>query len=261
MSKVSSVILMSLLGTLLFSGCKTREDIAREKLVNDMNSQIQDSQKLNADFTIRLQNLEDRLSTVTGKVEESTYETQKTLDQRIQSLEEKLKLIEDTQKTQNESMAKLEAQVSEQNSYIKDVLSNLKSITKKGGASSSSSKKSAYREAMDNYSKGRYKAAKTQLLDLLEGNKVKGAQQLRVIHNLGMIAYMDKENEKALAYFSRLFTEAPKSGYNKNGLLFLARTFKRLNKKEEAKQTLQELLNRFPNAKQVKKAKEMLSSL
>lgn len=261
MSKVSLLSLPLLLLILLFTSCKTREDIAREKLVNNMNSQMQDSQKLNADFTIRLQNLEDRLANVAGKVEESTYETQKTLDQRIQSLEEKLKLIEDTQKTQSEEMTKLEAQIKEQSSYIKDVLSGLKTITKGKGSSKSSKKLGAYDQAMLDYKKGRYKSAKDGLLDLLNGNKVKGARQLRVIHNLGMIAYMDKENDKALAYFSRLFTEAPKSGYNKNGLLYLAKTFKRLNKKEEAKQTLQELLNRFPKARQVKKAKEMLSSL
>lgn len=243
------------------TGCKTREDIAREKLVSDMNMQMQDSQKLTADFSVRLQNLEDRLSNVTGQVEESTYKTQKSLEERIQSLEEKLTVTENTQKTQAETLASLEAQIKKQGAYIKEVLSNLKSITKTGGKSSGSKKRSAYDEAMWNYRKARYKTAKGQLLTLLEKGKLSGSRKARVIHNLGMIAYMDKENDKALAYFSRLFTEYPKTGYNKNGLLFLARTFNRLNKKDEAKQTLQELVKRFPKAKQVKQAKKMLSTL
>lgn len=240
--------------------CKTREDIQREQLVNNMNMQMQDSQKLSADFTVRLQALEERLSSVTGQVEEGQHQTKETLNKRIEALEEKINLLESTQKTQTESLEKLEKLSSEQGDYIKEVLQNLKKIS--GGSSKSASKStSPYQEAMDNYGKARYKTAKNQLLTLLDGNKVKGGQKARVIHNLGMIAYMDKENDKALAYFSRLFTEFPKTGYNKNGLLYLARTFKRLNKKEEAKQTLQELLNRFPKAKQAKEAQKMLSSL
>lgn len=239
--------------------CKTREDIQREKLVTDMNMQMQDTQKLSADFTVRLQALEERLSNVTGQVEEGQHETKETLNKRIEALEEKINLLETTQKSQTESLEKLERLSSEQGEYIKEVLSNLKKLS--GGGKKSKKSRSPYQEAMYNYGKARYKTAKNQLLTLLDGKKVKGGQKARVIHNLGMIAYMDKENEKALAYFSRLFTEFPKTGYNKNGLLYLARTFKRLNKVDEAKQTLQELLNRFPKAKQAKEAKKMLSSL
>lgn len=252
----------SILSLLILSAlvsCKTREDIQREKLVSDMNMQMQDSQKLSADFTVRLQALEERLSNVTGKVEEGQHETKQTLDTRLKGLEEKMNLLETTQKTQAETIEKLEKMSQEQSDYIKDVLQGLKKIS--GGDKKSKKSLSPYQEAMDNYGKGKYKAAKDQLLVLLEGKKVKGGQLARVIHNLGMISYMDKENDKALAYFSRLFTEFPDTGYNKNGLLFLARTFKRLNKKEEAKQTLQELMKRFPKAKQVSAAKKMLESL
>lgn len=255
--KTTSFLLLSLL---FFFSCKTREDIEREKLVNDMNLQMQDSQQLSADFTVRLQALEERLSNVTGKVEEGQHQTKETLNKRLESLEEKISLLETTQKTQSESIEKLEKLSKEQGDYIQDVLKGLKTISGKG-SSPKSKKLSPYWEAMESYKDGKYQVAKQQLLTLLEGKKVSGTQLARVIHNLGMIAYMDKENDKALAYFSRLFTEFPKTGYNKNGLLFLARTFKRLNKTEEAKQTLQELVKRFPKAKQVETAKKMLSSL
>ncbi len=244
----------------LTNSCKTREDIAREKLVNDMNMQMVDSQKLNADYSMRLQNLEDRLSNVTGKVEEGQHETKKNLDNRIKSLEEKINLVENTQTSQTETLAKLEAQVKEQNSYIKDVLSNLKTITKKGGKSSSGST-SPYNKAMADYKKGRYKSAKPQMLTLLNGKTLSSGQKKRVLHNLGMIAYIAKDDSNALNYFTRLFTEFPKTGYNKNGLLMMAKTFIRLKKNEEAKQVLTELVNRFPKAKQVEQAKKMLSSL
>ncbi len=252
--------LITLLTFVVFVGCKTREDIQREKLVENMNTQMQDTQKLSADFTVRLQNLEERISMVTGKVEEGHHETQKTLDTRLIDLESKINLMEENQKAQEKEIRTLKTKSDAQAAYLKEVLDNLKNLSG-GKGSKSSSKLSPYQDAMNDYKKGRYASAKQKLLILLNGNKVKGGAKLRTIHNLGMIAYMDKENDKALAYFSRLFSETPKSGYNKNGLLFLAKTFKRMNKNEEAKQTLQELISRFPKARQVKQAKKMLKSL
>jgi len=111
---------------------------------------------------------------------------------------------------------------------------------------------------MGDYKRGRYKSAKSKLADLYNNKLVSGSRKARVIHNLGMIAYMEKDNGAALTYFSTLFTEMPKSGYNKNGLLFLGKTFKRLGQTEEMKQTLNELITRWPKARQVSEAKKLL---
>lgn len=246
----------------LIAGCKTREDIEREKLITNMNSQMQDGQKLNADFTVRLQNLEDRLSTITGQVEEGQHQTQVTFETRLKDMEEKIKTFEANQEKTKEELDAVKQQMDSQGKYLEDVLSNLKSLTKKGGIKSGSSKKtSAYDEAMEHYQKGRYKSAKTALLNLLEANAVSGAQKARTLHNLGLIAYMDKNNQEAIGHFSQLFTEFPKSGYNKRGLLFLGKCLQRLNKGDEAKSVLQELVTRFPDAKQVGEAKKLISKL
>jgi TolA-binding protein len=244
---------------LFFASCKTREDIVREKKVETMSTQMQDSQKLNADFTVRLQNLEERLSDVSGKVEEGQHETQQTVDSRIKTLEEKINLIEASQQTQTQTITDLTDKVASQEKYIGEVLGTLKSLSGKG--KSRGKKRSAYEDAMYDYKKGRYKSAKTKLSALLSGKSLKSSQKARVIHNMGMISFMNKENDSALSYFSQLFTQYPKSGYNKNGLLFLAKTFKRVGKKEEAKQTLSELVKRWPKASQIKEAKKLLSKL
>jgi TolA-binding protein len=241
------------------AGCKTREDIVREQKVENMSSQMQDSQKLNADFTVRLQNLEERLSNVSGKVEEGQHQTQKTVDTRIQALEEKITLIEASQKSQTEGLTILTEKLASQEKYIGEVLGTLKNLSGKGKAKTK--KRSHYEDAMADYKKGRYKSAKTKLSALLNGKRLKKSQKARVIHNMGMISFMNKENESALTYFSQLFTQHPKSGYNKNGLLFLAKTFRRIGKKEEAKQSLSELIKRWPKARQVKEAKKILSKL
>ena len=58
---------------------------------------------------------------------------------------------------------------------------------------------------MYDYKKGRYSAAKGKLESLLSGKKVSGTKRARTIHNLGMIAYIQKDNNAALTYFSKAF--------------------------------------------------------
>lgn len=253
----SKIILLSLL--VFISACKTREDIAREQMVDNIAVQIQDNQKLSADVTVRLQQIEERINAVTGKVEETQHEATQSIDTKVKSVEERLTLIETNQASQAEQLKNIEGKLKEQDKYLKNVLSTLQGLSKK--PTSSKKKLSKYQQAMNHYGKGRYSQAKPILEELLDNKKLRSSQIARITHNLGMIAYMDKDNQKALIYFSKLFTKYPKTGYNKNGLLFLAKTFERLGQKEEAKQTLNELIAKFPKAKQVSKAKKMLGKL
>ena len=54
---------------LTFISCKTAEEIRREKLVDTMSVQMGESQKLNADSLIRLQELEERLNNIQGNID------------------------------------------------------------------------------------------------------------------------------------------------------------------------------------------------
>lgn len=257
MKKLNAIALLATL--LLFNSCKTREDIAREQLVDNMAIQINDSQKLNTDFTVRVQALEERISMITGQVEEGQHKNKITFDERMKSLEEKLKVVEQTNSTNSQNYEKLVKQLEQQDKYLKEVLSTLSGLSKKKIASNK--KLSDYDESMLLYKKGNYTEAKAKFSELLSNPKLSNGRKKRILHNYGMSEYIEKNNEQALVYFSRLFTEFPKSDYNKNGLLFLAKTFNRLGKTAEAKQTLEELVKRFPDAKQIKEAKKLLSNL
>lgn len=250
--------LAAIMSLSFFASCKTREDIVREQMIDNMSMQMQDGQKLNADFSVRFQGIEDRLNNLSGNIEETQHTTNVTINDRIKTLEEKLTILETTQANQTVSLESIHKEVAAQKEYIQEVLGTLKKISQK--KNKPVKKQSPYNRAMDLYRRAKYADAKSILLTLVD-KKLSSTGKARVIHNLGMIAYMDKENDKALAYFSRLFTEFPKTGYNKNGLMFLAKTLKRMNKNEEAKQALNELIARFPKAKQVPQAKKMLQQL
>ena len=235
---------------LLILSCKTQEEIKREETIDQAVLQVQENQKLLAQTVAKLQSFEEMLAAMTGKIDEVEYSSQQNYGQKITQLSGDLELLQ-------QSNDALSQEVEDQKNYTKSVVSTLDKLS----STQKRSSQSAYQQAMSNYKKGWYKTAKKQLLTLLNGNKIKGSRRARILHNLGMISFMNKNNEQAIVYFSKLFTEYPKSGYNKNGLLFLGKTFQRLDQKDKAKMTLEELLNKFPKAKQKKEAKKILGSL
>lgn len=240
-----------------FNSCKTQEEIAQSQMVETLNLQVSESQKLTADSTVRMQQLEERMNSITGQVEESGHKQQTTVQNQIKELKDKVIVIEENNKNLNTEVAGLRASMDEQKIYLDKVL---KSLTKMSSPKSKKKKLSDYDKAMSTYKKGRYKEAKNLLQELLK-KKLSGSKRSRVLHNLGMSSYLLKQDDQVLIYFSKLFTDFPKSGYNKNGLLFLGKSFQRMNKKEEAKQTFGELLTRFPKAKQSSEAKKLLAKL
>jgi TolA-binding protein len=240
------------------NSCKTQEEIAQSQMVETLNLQVSESQKLTADATVRMQSLEERMNNITGQVEESGHQQKMTVQNQIKDLKDKLVVVEENNKSLNTEVTSLKASMAEQKEYLDKVL---KSLTKMSSSKSKPSRKlSSYDKAMATYKRGKYKDAKALLQELLK-KKMNGSKRSRVLHNLGMSSYILKQDDQVLIYFSKLFTDFPKSGYNKNGLLFLGKSFQRMNKKEEAKQTFNELLTRFPKAKQSGEAKKLLAKL
>lgn len=256
-----SIALISIV--FLFSGCKTQEEIAQGQMVENLNLQVSESQKLTAEATVRMQQLEERMNSITGQVEESGHKRQTTTQKQISELKDKLMVIEENNKTLNTDVANIKVSLAEQKVYLDKVLKSLSKMSKSKAAPKKKSKKkmSDYDKAMSAYKKGSYKTAKALLQELLDKKKVKGSRRARVLHNLGMSSFILKQDDQVLIFFSKLFTDYPKSGYNKNGLLFLGKSFQRLKKKDEAKQTLNELITRFPKAKQSGEAKSILKKL
>ncbi|EQC47268.1 tol-pal system YbgF family protein [Bacteriovorax sp. Seq25_V] len=254
MKKIISLSLLVLIAT----SCKTQEQIKREQLINSMSVQMSQGQKLTADVTVKLQNLEERMQEFQGVLEETGHsknETTAKMDERIKALEEIIKTLTTQVNDQNVKMTSIETRLADQDKFIKEILGTLKS------ASAPKKKLNEYDEAMSIYGKGKYSEAKPLLEALLASNKYKSSKRARILHNLGMVSYITKNNQDAMTYFSRLYTEHSSSTYNANGLIHLARTFDRLGQKEQAKQTLQEMIAKFPKHKRVKTAKEMLSKL
>ncbi|WP_127718182.1 tol-pal system YbgF family protein [Halobacteriovorax sp. HLS] len=256
---------LALSSLIIFGSCKTQEEIQREQMVDNLSIQMVENQSLTADSKVRLQNIEERLGMLTGQVEETNHSTKEQLSKEVQTLREKVTFLEEkekanqtTQDMNQKRLTEIEDQLVKQDAYLKKLLATLSGAT---AAKKSSKKLSDYDSAMLDYKKGHYSSARPKLEALESSSKIKGSKRTRVLHNLGMVSYIGKDDKAAVVYFSKLFTEFPKSNYNANGMLFLSKSLVRMKQNDQAKQTLEELIKRFPKSKKVKDAKAMLKKL
>jgi len=254
---------------LLLAGCKTAEQIKREKMVTNLSMQMVEGQKINANSSARLINLEEKISELKGEVEENSHLTQEKFKTSFKKMTEEIRTLQENQRVLNEFMQKqeksglaLQAQLKKNKIYLDKLLTSLAKVTApKKTKAKKRKKRTPYNEAMWNYRHRRYTKAKKQLQNLLASKRIKGNSRARVLHNLGMIQYMAKKYDESKVYFSRLYTEHPKAPYNPNGLLFLGKIFQNTKETEQAKQTFSVLIKSYPKAKQSKEAKKILAQL
>ncbi len=247
-----SLLACLILGTTLCS-CKTAEEIKREELVDSLAVQMVESQKINADSSVKLQSIEELITQLRGSLEQSSHAQNMTMQTEIKSIKEEIVLLKEQNKSAQATIDALKSEMSEQKAFLTKVLNSLNKI--------STTPSTSYDQAMADYKNNKYKAAKSGMQALLNDKTVTGDRLARIYHNLGMIEFSQKNYQNALVYFSKLFTDFPNASYNPNGLLFLGKSFQELDKKEEAIQAFNELLRKYPKSPSATKAKVILAKL
>ncbi len=234
---------------IFLAACKTQEDIERDKTVDTMAVQLAQNQKISAEYTSKTLELEEKLTKMIGSIDEREYRNFQTTNQEI---DQNKKNLEELRK----DLDLVKQQILEQKEYLEKILASLSKIGEP--PSKKKPKKTNYEEAIRLYNKGNAKEAKPLLSDLLEDRKLDSFQKAKVTYFLGMIAYQEKKYSDAVTLFSRLYTDYPTSSHNPSALLYLGRSFQKLNKEEEGKQVFQELIEKYPSNSNAQRAKEAL---
>lgn len=255
-------ILLSILVFTTLLSCQTQEQIRREQMVDNLSTQVVQSQKLAADFSIKMQELEKTIAELTGRLEETSQASHLSYKERIEDLANKMEILEASNLENIEKVSRLETKIDDQTKFIEQVTSTLKKMTSVPAPKKSSprSKKSEYDQAMDLYVKGKHSQAKVILSKLSSSKKFKGNKRARILHNLGMSAYILKNYDDALVSFSKLYTEFPKSNYNARGLYFMGQSFQKKGSKDEAQGSYSELIKSFPKSDYASKAKKLVKN-
>ena len=123
----STLLLIAL--TLTLSACKTQEDIRRERTVENLNEQIQQTQKSTAGVSSRFTSLEEQLARLNGQVEELGQQRAQALKDN-QALNQRLNEMEEGHKKQVEYLKALTEKVNNQSGYIEEVIETLAKLTK-----------------------------------------------------------------------------------------------------------------------------------
>lgn len=264
--KRSSIFLCCLI-TLSLTSCKTQEDIRRERTVEKMNEDIQATKSTAISSNSRFQTLEEQVQRMTGLVEEANH-SKSQVQEENKNLSSRLQLLEDSHKKQVEYLKALTEKVNNQSDYIAEVIETLKKMSVDNSAAKKKleTKKeeapkaleATFKNGYNLYQAKDYAQAKVILSDVANNKKASRTNRDGALHHLGLISYKEKNYKDAQVYFSRLYSESQNSKYAAASLLELGKTFSKLNQNEESKMTFEELLQRFPTAKEATEAKKLL---
>jgi TolA-binding protein len=255
---MKNMILLLTIPLLLTSCFKTAEDIQREKKVNQ---QLEQSSRIIAELTSQITELRGGLASTSGQIEELDHksvktkeEQQQTFGQSLSQLAEQMKIIsEDNSKVKLELQSIREEQTKQRN-FIKKITGTLSSIA--NGKPTKKKSSSKLRNAHRQFEKNKLVKAKQLYLELLSGKTINAAQRNHVFFNLGLMDYWNKKYNDALVYFSKIFSKYPRSSFAPRSLLYIARSFKKLNKRDEANESFSVLIRDYPKSKHAKTAKE-----
>ena len=234
-------------------GClKTAEQLKREQRVDSMSQQLSDSQNIVADLTVMLKSLQSQIDALNGKVEELQRSQQDMISSNNENqnlTKQQIEAISNAQTNQAEEIKQLR-------SFVEKVTDKLGKINAPAAPSSgASSDKAVIDQARKLISAKKFKEAKSKLESLLNDSKINAADMNKVLHGLGEIEFAQKQWEKSLVYFSKIYTKYPKSSLAPTSLLHIGKALNALGKKDESKQAFDELKSNYPNSAAAKEVK------
>jgi TolA-binding protein len=231
---------------------KTASQVQREKRFENMSEQMTDSQTLVADMIAQMKDLQGQLDNMNGRIEEFEHKQRQIDPVALKAMNENLTVLSNQRQNDSDQLSQIQAELKEQRSFIEKVTSSLSTMNQKKGP------KEELNEALQLVKYNKFSVARPKLLGLLEGKELTAGDQNKALHGLGRTEFYTKNYEKALVYFSKIFSKYPKSSLAPNSLLFIGKALQELGKKDEAKEAFAKLTEDYPNAREVKEAKKYL---
>ncbi|MDA8791943.1 tetratricopeptide repeat protein [Bacteriovoracaceae bacterium] len=271
MNQFTIKLLLISISLTLVSCFKTAEQIRREQKVDQMHSEFGQNQQMQAEQSMALQQIENKINSTNGKIEELQYQMNNALGEKEQSeqdsysqTQQQIQALVEENKNQEKLLKQIQREQKDQKAYLDRVLSLLKKISgapvKKG--SKKTKKVSEYRKANLLFDAGKREEARTIYVGLLQKKNALSASQRNVVwYNLGLYNKKKKNYDQALSYFSKIYSKFPKSTLAPKSLLEIARCFNFKKDKTKAKTIYSELIKKYPESKQTGLAKKEISKI
>ncbi len=255
MMKILSLASLILLSTACI---KTAEQVQREKRFESMNEQMKDSQGLVADLLAQMKDMQSQLNKMNGRIEEIEHRQQQVNPENINKMSETLNVIKAKQDADSTALMQIQSELKEQRTFMEKVTQSLASTKEAPKASKKKSAKGELAVGLQLIKKGKYPEAKDVLEGLIDHEDLSPGDHNKILHGLGKVEYYSGNLDKALVYFSKIYTRFPKASLAPSSLLFIGRSLAKMGKKDEAKEAFSKVMEDYKGSEEANEAKKEL---
>lgn len=255
------VLLVSVL--LLSTACiKTADQVNREKRFESMSEQMKDSQGLVADVVAQLKDMQHQLDKMNGRLEELEHKQKQIDPAAITKMNETMNVMKTQQDAESAQLLQIQNELKEQRAFLEKVTQSLAAVKESAPKQSKASKKKSARSELDSalahIKANKYDVARTELQSLIDHEDLSPGDHNKVLHGLGKVEYYTGNPDKALVYFSKIYTKFPKASLAPSSLLFIGKSLEKMGKKDEAKEAYAKVVEDYKGSKEANEAKKEL---
>jgi TolA-binding protein len=247
-----------------FTACiKTADQVNREKRFDRVSEQIGDTQGLVADLVTQMKDMQSQLDKMNGRLEEIEHKQKQINPENLDKMSETLNVLKNQQDADTVQLTQIQNELKDQRSFLEKVTQSLAAVkTKEAAPVSKTEKKKSARSGLDKglnlIKNDKYEEARKELEALIDHEDLTPGDKNKVLHGLGKVEYYSGNHEKAMVYFSKIFTKFPRASLAPSSLLFIGRSLEKMGKKDEAKQAFQKVIEDYKETKEANEARKEL---
>jgi len=256
---MTRIFLLASLFVLSTACIKTADQVNREKRFDRISEQMGDTQGLLADVVSQMKDMQTQLDRMNGRLEELEHKQKQVNPENLNKMGETLNVLKTQQETDTATLAQIQNELKEQRAFMEKVTEGLAALKEKPApAAKKKSVKEELERGLSLIKDDKYSDARKELEPLIDHSDLTPGDRNKVLHGLGKVEYYTGNHEKAMVYFSKIFTKFPRASLAPSSLLFIGRSLEKMGKKEEAKQAFQKVVEDYKGTKEANEAKQRL---
>lgn len=238
---------------------KTADQVNREKRFDRISEQMGDTQGLLTDVVSQMKDMQSQLDKMNGRLEELEHKQKQVNPDQLNKMGETLNVLKTQQEADATTLTQIQNELKEQRAFMEKVTEGLASLKEKPApAAKKKSVKDDLEDGLALIKADKYSEARKELEPLIDHSDLSPGDRNKVLHGLGKVEYYTGNHEKAMVYFSKIFTKFPRATLAPSSLLFIGRSLEKMGKNEEAKQAFQKVVEDYKGTKEANEAKKRL---
>jgi TolA-binding protein len=252
-------VIISFFTFLLVVSCETKSEIRTANEIKSIRANV-------ADSILMIENVKDEVQLIKGELEKQSFKQENSLDLEAKILDIEKKQDE-FQENFNKILDDLKLNIEKEINSIKEdftkAIENLKKTLSSNDIKKTDISKldidTRYKKGLSLYNNKKYDEA-INYFNTIVGSKSRWYDERARFYS-GNINFHLSKFEEAIVIMHDFSTKYPKSIFLSKAFLVQAESFLKLNMKDEAKSTYNEIILKFPDTNEAKIAKRKINNL